>query len=554
MPEDPFSTEQPKPFNLERMLSLVRRRHMQFLIPFFLGWLFVWTAGWFLTPHYKSTTTILVQQPALSQNYVTPNVSVNLQDRLASLTEQILSRTRLLSIANSLHLYDKPDHALPPDELVKRMRKDITIGLVQTADSKTISGFTVSYSATSPLLAQKVTQDLTNLFIQSNQASLQRESESTTRFLQQQLKEARANLSEHESRVSEFQAVHQGSLPVQQATNLQILAGLQSQLQSNEDALNTAQQQQVYLQSLIGQYNALNSSSQLANSTPANLDLLNSQLATMRAQLTDLKTRYTDRYPAVQELQDKIAATTKERNRLVAAFQTASNQSHSSQSPAPASSGILATQTNPSVLQLTSQLEAARTQIASRQRDIAQLRSKINSYQARLNAEPATAAQLSSLTQGYEQSQNTYNDLLTKEHNSAMATSMEQIQQGERFSVLDPPSLPIAPDSPKRLMVSLIGVVFGLAVALIIVGGMEFLDDRLYTDKDIDDLLPVAVIGEIPQISTEADIKHAKRHLVMGWVMAALIVVFIVVGSAINYRNVNGLAFHLNNLNSTHHV
>ena len=554
MPEDPFSAEQPKPFDLDRILNLVRRRHMQFLLPLFFGWLFIWTAGWFIPAHYKSTTTILVQQPSLSQNYVTPNISVNLQDRLASLTEQILSRTRLLSIASRLHLYETPNHSLPPDELVKRMRKDITIELVQTSNTKSISGFTVSYSATSPLTAQQVTQELTNLFIQNNQASLQRESQSTTAFLQQQLKEARANLSGHESQVREFEAAHQGSLPAQQAANLQILAGLQSQLQNDEDALNTARQQQVYLQSLIGQYNTLHASSQLANSTPADLDLLNTQLSTMKAQLTDLRTRYTERYPAVQDLEEKIAATTRERDRLVAAFQAASNAPPNSQSSASASAGLAATETNPSVLQLKSQLEAASTQIAFRKRDIDQLQGKIAGYQARLNAQPATAALLASLTQGYEQSQQTYNDLLTKEHNSAMATSMEQIQQGERFSILDPPSLPIAPDSPKRLTISLLGIAFGLALGLLIAGGMEFLDDRLYADKDIENLLPVAVIGEIPQIATEAELRQAKRKVWTGWATAVLIVLLIFVGSAINYKEMSSLPSFHTSPNATRHV
>ncbi len=98
MPEDFLTPEQPKTVDVDRMRDLVRRRHMQFLLPFFLGWLIIWTASWFMPVRYKSTTTILVQQPSVPQNYVTPNISVNLQDRLASLTEQILSRTRLLTL------------------------------------------------------------------------------------------------------------------------------------------------------------------------------------------------------------------------------------------------------------------------------------------------------------------------------------------------------------------------------------------------------------------------------------------------------------------------
>ena len=73
---------------------------------------------------------------------------------------------------------------------------------------------------------------------------------------------------------------------------------------------------------------------------------------------------------------------------------------------------------------------------------IAGLEARINEYQGRLNSQPATEQQLDDITRGYEQSKANYDDLLKKKNNSVMATSMEQMQQGERFTVLDPPSLP----------------------------------------------------------------------------------------------------------------
>ncbi len=554
MPEDFLTPEQPKTVDVDRMRDLVRRRHMQFLLPFFLGWLIIWTASWFMPVRYKSTTTILVQQPSVPQNYVTPNISGNLQDRLASLTEQILSRTRLLTIANRLHLYGSPNTSIPSDDLVSRMRKDIKIALVRPNDSGPISGFTVSYSASSPLIAQNVARELTTLFIQNNQASLRQESESTTQFLQKQLTKARANLSEQETKVKQFEFDHQGALPAQQATNLQILAGLQAQLQHDQDSLNTARQQQIYLQSLIEQYNALYSSGQFSSATPADLATINTQLLNMKAQLADLRARYTDRYPAVQALQDKINAMVKERDHLVTAFQSGSTRSQQQHQIAGTSSALSAADTTSAVLQLKSQLDAAKTEIAVRRRDIEQLNGRINSYQARLNAEPVVAAELSSLTHAYEQSQTAYNSLLTKENNSAMATSMEQMQQAERFSVLDPPSLPIAPDSPNRQMLSLLGIACGLALGLIVAGGIEFLDDRLYNDKDIEDLLPVAVIGEIPEVATEAELRRTKWRLAVGWMVAVLVVLLILAGSALNYVGGPGSFSHLYNLHATHHV
>src|SRR5208282_4220620 len=85
-------------FDFQRLSGIVRRRHLQFLIPLFFGWLIVWGASWVLPSRFRSSTTILVEQPTMPQEYVAPNINDDLQTRLQSMTEQILSRTRLLVI------------------------------------------------------------------------------------------------------------------------------------------------------------------------------------------------------------------------------------------------------------------------------------------------------------------------------------------------------------------------------------------------------------------------------------------------------------------------
>src|SRR6202453_85332 len=114
---------------LKQILSLVRRRHIHFLIPLFVGFLLVWGASWFLPVRYKSSTLILVEQPTMPKNYVEPNVSDDLQERLQSITQQILSRTRLLMIVDKLHLYSDTHRQITADDKVGLMQKDIDIEL-----------------------------------------------------------------------------------------------------------------------------------------------------------------------------------------------------------------------------------------------------------------------------------------------------------------------------------------------------------------------------------------------------------------------------------------
>src|SRR5450755_1752010 len=94
--------------DLRHYLGVARRRHLHFLIPLFIAWAVVWGVSWVLPPRFQSSTLILVEQPTMPKDYVTPNVNDDLQDRLQSITQQILSRTRLVHIIEQLNLYSDP--------------------------------------------------------------------------------------------------------------------------------------------------------------------------------------------------------------------------------------------------------------------------------------------------------------------------------------------------------------------------------------------------------------------------------------------------------------
>jgi succinoglycan biosynthesis transport protein ExoP len=521
-------------FDLQRYLGVIRRRHLHFLIPLFVGWAIVWGVSWVLPQRYKSTTLILVEQPTMPKDYVTPNVNDDLQERMQSITQQILSRTRLLHIIDQLNLYAWSHSSPSPDQKVERMRKEIDIELVRDARDQ-ITAFNVSYTSRDPHQAQQVTTELTNLFINENLEVRQQQSEDTTKFLEGQLESARHTLSDQEEKIREFKGQHVGELPTQVGSNLQILAGLQSQLQTEEDALNTAKQQRVYLETLVNQYRSLQGTPKTtAGTATVGLPAIDEELEKLRAQLSDLRSHYTDRHPDVRKLEEQIADTEKTRDRIIAnlkakASAPADSDSANSQDPS--------AMTDPSspMVQLQGQVQGNRVEIANRERAVADLKTKVIDYQARLNQEPVREQQLSDLTRGYEQSKANYDDLLKKKNESAMATSMELLQQGERFRIVDPPSLPIKPDFPNRLKFWGMGLGIGLALGAVIVGAFEMMDDRIHDEKELQKLLPVAVISEIPAITVTSEEQHERRRLWLGWATAVFVSVTILLGSAFSY-------------------
>ena len=521
-------------FDLQRCLGIVRRRHLQFLILMFLGWLAIWGTSWILPVRYKSTTLILVEQPTMPRDYVKPNVNDDLQGRLQNISQQILSRTRLLHIIDEVNLYTKERRRLSPDEIVEQMRKDIGVELVTDAD-KRVTAFKVNYSAPDPSLAQQVTSKLTNLFINENLEVRQQQSEGTTKFLEDQLETARQNLAAQEEKVREFKAQHVGELPTQLGSNLQILEGLQSQLQAEERALDTSKQQRVYLETLLREYRAIQGSPRGAEGAPMGLAAIDQEIDRLKAQLADLTSRYKDRFPEVRKLKQQIAAMEKMRGQLLADQQTKDNSVRPDDSVAANTDNSVDVRDQPQLLQLQSQLHANQVEVKNHEQMVAELRLKIGDYQARLNQEPVREQQLADLTRGYDQSKATYDELLKKKNESAMATSMELLQQGEHFRIIDPPSLPVKPSFPNRLKFCGIGFVVGLLLGAGAVWALETTDDRVYSEQELKSLLPISVVSEIPLVISPANERAEQRRIWRGWATAAVICVTILAGSAVSY-------------------
>src|SRR4029077_18388775 len=243
---------------------------------------------------YQSESVILVEQQKVPDQYVVPNVTSNLQERLQSLTEQILSRTRLQSTIDRLQLYPRHRGPLDLGDPVEQMRRDIKIDLVSAPDHPgDYTAFKMRYSAGSPELAQRVNRELTSLFIAENVNTQRQLSENTTDFLESQLADARANMAQQEAKVAAFKAKPLGELPSQLESNMQILAGLQSQLQSAQQTMDAARQQKLYLESLLQQYQSVQASMRGVDSAGAPPQTLEAQLLEMRFKLQDLQSRYT---------------------------------------------------------------------------------------------------------------------------------------------------------------------------------------------------------------------------------------------------------------------
>src|SRR6202030_1882475 len=166
---DDDSRDQEQP-SLAEYWAIARRRRWWIVGPCFILWAAVWIVGWLLPTTYQSDALILVEQQRVPEQYVVPNVAVGLQNRLQSMTQQILSRTRLQATIDRFHLYPRRtglQGLLASGDPVEQMRKDIQIDLVQPpGHPNELTAFKIRYSTGSPELAQEVNTELTSLFIE----------------------------------------------------------------------------------------------------------------------------------------------------------------------------------------------------------------------------------------------------------------------------------------------------------------------------------------------------------------------------------------------------
>jgi len=511
---------------LEDYWAIARRRRWWLILPLFLGWAFVVVAGRFIPPKYRSETVIIVEQQGVSERYVLANVAVDVQQWLQSMTQQILSRTRLQEIIGHFHLYGEDQGPVDSDALVERMRRDIKIDLVQAPGRPgELSAFKISYSAPSPTLAQQVTNELTSLFIDENLRDRQRLSENTTQFLASQLEDARRDLTQQEERLRDFKSKNLGELPEQWQSTEQILSGLQTRLQSAEEALDEANQQELYLESLIPQYQSLRGQIGNQDSEVVSPAALEEQLDKLHAELADLSTRYTANHPDVRRVKEKIAATEKLKKQL-----ETQAQSHEPTKPIEGNRSVsdpAELRTSSSMLPIDGQLRANKVKIAHREQEVRKLENQIEEYQSRLNLMPVREQQLADITRDHEQSRTNYESLLAKKTQSEMATNLEKRQQGELFSIIDPPNLPLKPYWPDRFKLSLLGLAMGAFLALGITALLETLDPRIYRDEDLRDLVTAPVLARIPVLQTANEQRkllwHRRLEAIAGLALIAVI-------------------------------
>ena len=478
-------------------LAMLRRRWVLIAVLTLVGGPLAYGVSKFLPNRYKSQTLVLVDAPTVPSDVVRPVVTADLNQRLSSMQEQILSRTRLEPVIRQFGLYPKDINVKPMEELVTRLRKDVEVTPVEAmaeTRSQELPGFHVSVTSDSPTTAQNVCATITSMFIQESVHLREERSENTTQFLSEQLADAKAKLDAQDSRLAAFKSLHMNALPDEEQTNLNLLNNLTTQLDAASQALARAQQDKSFAESML----APQVEEWKTTQTGRNPTTLQQQLKALESQLTGLRARYTDDYPDVIKTKNDIAALKKQIADTDAPRANPDTAKDTTSAVEP-----------PQIQQLRAQIHTYEQAIAAKQAEQDQIKQQINVYQARVQSSPAIEQQYKELTRDYQTALDFYNDLLKKRDQSAMATDLEHQQQGEQFRILDPANLPDKPTFPNRRLFALGGFAGGLALGFGLAYLIEVRDTSLKTESDVEFTLRLPVLAMVPAIKS-ADGKRAQ--------------------------------------------
>ena len=469
------------------VVAILRRRYWLIILLALFGGIAGFVAARVLPKRYTSKTLVLVEQPETQP--VTPIATDNVNQRLATMQQQILSTARLEPVIHDLNLYPTDINRLSKEVIVDHLREAITITPVAPMTetrAQNLPGFTISVVFDDPQLAQKICSMITSMFIEENIKVTGIVEADTTKFLNEQLEQAKAKLDEQDAKLATFQTRHVGSLPEDSQANLAFLTGQTTQLEAATQALNRAQQDKSFAESILAQQ----LSAWQATQSGQNPETLDQQLEVLQAQLAALRSKYTDDHPDVIKAKNDIATL----KRKIAESEQGKKTALPEKTPPTVGEPT-------QILQLRAQIHQYDQVIKERTAQQEQIKKQIEIYQARVAASPGIEQEYKLLTRDHQTVLDSYNDLLKKRDASAMSQQFDQSKSNDRFHVLDPANYPNEPSFPKMPMFAGGGFGGGLALALGLAFLLEMHDTSMRSEHDVEVILRLPVLAMIPVIA-----------------------------------------------------
>jgi polysaccharide chain length determinant protein (PEP-CTERM system associated) len=487
-------------FDIGYYIRLVFKYRWLLIVPFCIAMSIGIYMAVTLPKVYEANTLILVEPQRVPANFVKSIVTQDIESRISTISQQILSRTNLEKIMDEFHVFSDPGNLkLYIEDKLMNLRKRINIQVSRARAGN--DTFSISFKGSDPEITMKVTNALSSYFIDENLKVRESHATGTNIFLEEELNSMRARLQKIEETYKNYREKHIGELPEQLQSNLSILGRMQEQLTEKQKNLRETRTMLAALKNQVADTPVfeINESLWTTDGTLTSGSENSLTLEQLREELSNLRLKYTDRHPDVVRLIKTIAQLEKkseEENEELAADPSESEVA--SELP----------EIGFQDLQKVQQDEIQRD-IRQQKAEIAQLVKQIGVYQQRVENTPKREQELFSLKRDYENIKASYDSLVQRKLEAEISVNMEKKQQGERFRVIDYAALPQKPVSPNVKMLFLLSVSAGLGIGAGLIFLLDFFDSSLKQTKEFEAELGLSVLASIPTIYHRKDkIKH----------------------------------------------
>ena len=453
--------------NIQDYTEIFLRRIWYFLIPFAIVMAAAVIYALSLPKMYRSTTLVLVTPQKVPENFIKPTVTSRIEDRLQSISQEIMSRTRLELVISEFKLYSEKAKTLSQEEIIELMRKNIQVEI------KGKEGFfTISYTGEDPRIVTMVTNKLASLFIEENLKLREQQAQGTSDFLSIELKATKAKLEEQESAITQFKKQFMAELPEQRDANLKILEQLQLRYLKVSDNMKAAQDRKLIIQKQLSDMKMTAFGSVIENSReekggttppsdfsqmpPPNLktrSFYEAQLIHERNRLSELKSKYTGRHPDIVNAEKYVTDLEKKIETMKAQGGEENMKGNEM--------AILSSPIDASLKDMENQLVATTLEIRRLKEEESQIKAKMAEFQKRVENTPIREAAMSNLMRDYRSTKESYESLLKKSEEAQQAENLERRQKGEQFKVIDPARIPEKPIQAKVFKILFFGFLLG---------------------------------------------------------------------------------------------
>jgi uncharacterized protein involved in exopolysaccharide biosynthesis len=550
--------------------SVFRRRKKSFFVSFLSIFLLAGVIAFMLPPIYLSQSTVFVEGQQIPEDFVKTTITTYVEERLQVIQQQIMGRTKLLSIIDQFNLYSEMREKHTTEEMIAKMRNDIELKTISASVVDRRSGrpstatiaFTLSYEGREPAKVQKVANVLASFFLEEDLRRRADLASATTNFLEQESENLEKQILILENKISKFKKAHIGELPEFSNVNLQAIARLEGELDRIIARISTAKEQKIYLKAQIANVEPLKPIVTEQGKVTRNpkerlkglrLELLSLQstlskrhpdikklkkeikeleaqvgksddsvakvrrLSELEGQLAVLKGKLGPKHPDVIRLSREVRVLSKEVDELLT---EKSKIEASEEKP-----------DNPAYITLMTRIAAVELEIESLLDERKKIKKRKGEYESKIERAPLVEKEYLELTRDYENAKRKHSEIVSKLLTAKISQGMEQTQRGERFTIAEPAQLPEKPYKPDRMMIILLGFVLALGAGIGLAAVQEGLDNTVKGADELNSItgLPVFSVVSLMETDEERRARLKRRILLVATAIGVIVVALILV-------------------------